>query len=95
MLGALVMTLGGSFAALMLGRALMGVGHTLSMLAGLTTILRHRAGPGLASSLNALEFSAMLGVLGGVRCVALLPRAVPWRRRSCSPARRSLAGLIW
>ena len=72
------MTSGGEFSTVLVGRVLMGTGHTLSMLAGLTTVLRYRAGPGLASSLNALEFSAMLGVLGGVSLVALLPRAVPW-----------------
>ena len=58
------------------------------MLAGLTTVLRYRAGPGLASSLNALEFSAMIGVLAGVSLVALLPRAVPWSTAfllACAP----------
>jgi MFS family permease len=76
--GALVMTQGGEFSTVLLGRVLMGTGHTLSMLAGLTTVLRHRAGPGVASSLNALEFSSMLGVLGGVSLVAFLPRSVSW-----------------
>jgi MFS family permease len=76
--GALIMTLGGDFATVLLGRVLMGAGHTLSMLAGITTVLRYRAGPGLASSLNAMEFSSMLGVLGGVALVAFLPRSVSW-----------------
>jgi hypothetical protein len=61
--GALVMTLGGEFSTVLLGRVLMGVGHTRSMLAGITTVLRHPAGPGLGSSLNALEFSSMLGMV--------------------------------
>jgi hypothetical protein len=56
----------------------MGVGHTLTMLGGLTAILRYRAGPGLASSLNAVEFSAMLGVLSGATLLSVLPRTVPW-----------------
>ena len=87
--GALVMTSGGEFSTVLLGRVLMGTGHTLSMLAGLTTVLRYRAGPGLASSLNALEFSSMLGVLGGVSLVAFLPRAVPWPTAFLSsPVRR-------
>ena len=87
-LGALVMTSGGEFSTVLAGRVLMGTGHTLSMLAGLTTVLRYRAGPGLASSLNALEFSAMIGVLAGVSLVALLPRAVPWSTAfllACAP----------
>jgi len=76
--GAVLLATGGGFGALLLGRALMGVGHTLTMLGGLTAILRHRAGPGLASSLNAVEFSAMLGVLGGATLLSVLPGAVPW-----------------
>jgi predicted MFS family arabinose efflux permease len=44
--GALVMTTGGEFSTVLIGRVLMGTGHTLSMLAGLTTVLRYRAGPG-------------------------------------------------
>jgi predicted MFS family arabinose efflux permease len=94
--GALAMTLGGEFSTVLLGRVLMGTGHTLSMLAGLTTVLRHRAGPGLASSLNALEFSSMLGVLGGVSLVAFLPRTVPWPTAfllACAPVLVSLATL--
>jgi len=78
LVGAVLLATGSGFGALMLGRALMGVGHTLTMLGGLTAILRHRAGPGLASSLNAVEFSAMLGVLAGATLVSLLPRSVPW-----------------
>jgi hypothetical protein len=78
LVGAVLLATGSGFGALLLGRALMGVGHTLTMLGGLTAILRHRAGPGLASSLNAVEFSAMLGVLTGATLVSLLPRSVPW-----------------
>jgi MFS family permease len=92
--GALLMALGGTFAALMLGRALMGVGHTLSTLGSLTAILRHRAGPRLASSLSAMEFAAMLGVLSGAGLLALLPRAVPWHAAwllACAPI---TAGLV-
>src|SRR5262245_30749301 len=94
--GALVMTLGSEFSTVLLGRVLMGTGHTLSMLAGLTTVLRYRAGPGLASSLNALEFSSMLGVLGGVSLVAFLPRSVPWPTAfllACAPVLVSILTL--
>ena len=86
--GALLLAGGGGFVTLMLGRALMGLGHTLCMLGGLTAILRYRAGPGLASSLNAVEFSAMLGVLSGATLLGVLPRTVPWNAAlllSCAP----------
>ena len=94
--GALVMTMGGEFSTVLVGRVLMGSGHTLSMLAGITTVLRYRAGPGLASSLNALELSSMLGVLGGVSLVAFLPRAVPWPTAfllACAPVLVTLVTL--
>jgi MFS family permease len=78
LIGAVMLAAGGGFGALVLGRAVMGVGHTLTMLGGLTAILRYRAGPGLASSLNAVEFSAMLGVLSGATLLSVLPRSVPW-----------------
>src|SRR5688572_21677235 len=77
-----------SFGLLLLGRALMGAGHTLGMLAGLTAILRYRVGAGLASSLNAFEFSAMIGILGGVGVLTMLPPALSWERAlmvACAP----------
>ena len=72
----------------------MGVGPTLSMLAGLTAILRQRAGPGLASSLNAVEFSAMLGVLTGATLLTMLPQSVSWATAlliACVPVLANLA----
>lgn len=92
--GAVLMATGGSFGMLLVGRALMGVGHTLTMLGGLTAILRYRAGPGLASSLNAMEFSAMLGVLSGATLLTVLPRSVPWNVAlllACAPLAVNLA----
>jgi MFS family permease len=86
--GALLLAAGSSFGTLMVGRSLMGMGHTLTMLGGLTAILRYRAGPGLASSLNAVEFSAMLGVLSGATLLSVLPRSVPWNAAlllACAP----------
>lgn len=76
--GVACLAAGGSLAWLLLGRVLMGIGHTLGMLAGLTTILRSREASGLASALNAFEFSAMLGILAGVTAVGALPGALPW-----------------
>lgn len=91
--GALLLATAGGFGTLVLGRALMGVGHTLTMLGGLTAVLRHRAGPGLASSLNAVEFSAMLGVLSGATLLSVLPRSVPWNAAlllACAPIAANL-----
>jgi MFS family permease len=91
--GVLLMVFGGSFAALLLGRALMGVGHTLATLGALTAILRYRAGPRLASSLGAMEFAAMLGVLSGAALLSVLPGTVPWHAAwllACAPIAASV-----
>jgi MFS transporter, DHA1 family, tetracycline resistance protein len=92
--GALLTGTSGTFAGLLVGRGLMGAGHTLATLAGLTAILRHHAGPGLASSLAALELSAMLGVLAGAALAAALPGAVDWNAvllLACAPVLVTLA----
>jgi MFS family permease len=86
--GIACVALGGSFGSLLLGRVLMGSGHTLGTLGLLTTILRVRAEHRLASALNASEFSAMLGMLGGVGLVGALPATLPWQAAfviGCSP----------
>lgn len=91
--GALVMAFGGTFVTLLLGRVLMGVGHTLTTLGGLTALLRYRAGSRLASSLGAMEFAAMLGVLSGAGLLSVLPRSVPWHTAwllACAPLASSL-----
>jgi MFS family permease len=69
---------GGTLPWLLAGRVMMGAGHTLGMLAGLTTILKSRQAAGLASALNAFEFSAMTGILVGVTVVGVLPGVLPW-----------------
>ena len=82
------LVLGGSFAWLVLGRVLMGTGHTLGTLSALTTILRTRADRRLASALSAFELSAMLGIFGGVTLVGALPRALSWQMAfliACTP----------
>lgn len=76
--GAALVIAGGELGWLALGRVLMGVGHMLGMLGGLTVILRHQAPGGMASALNAFEFSAMLAVLGGITLIGLLPQTLPW-----------------
>jgi MFS family permease len=79
---------GGTFGWLLLGRVLMGAGHTLGMLGALTVILRAHAERRLASALGAFEFSAMIGMLGGVTLVGALPSTLPWQTAlavACSP----------
>jgi len=86
--GILGMTAGGPFAALLLGRTLMGLGHSLAMVAVLTAVLHVHAGRRLGAALNAIEFSGMLGLLGGVTLVGWLPSALPWSSAflaACAP----------
>src|SRR5437867_699940 len=71
--GAAFLTSGGPFPILVLGRLLMGVGHALGMVAGLTAILHYPTGRSLASALNAYEFSAMIGILCGTVLIWVLP----------------------
>lgn len=77
-LGILAIGSGGPFGVLIAGRLLMGVAHALGMVAWLTTILRFLAGRSLGSALNAVEFTAMIGMLAGVGAVGALPRDLPW-----------------
>jgi len=86
--GVLCLGAGGPFWILVLGRGLMAVGHTLGMLGGITAILRYSAASRLGSSLNVYEFSAMIGMLGGVLLVGSLPTTLPWNLAlilTCSP----------
>lgn len=86
--GIACLVLGPSVGWLVLGRVMMGGGHTLGQLGLLTTILRTRADRRLASALNASEFSAMLGMLGGVALVGAMPVTLAWQTAfviGCSP----------
>jgi MFS family permease len=92
--GVLCLGVGGPFWLLVLGRGLMAVGHTLGMLGGLTAVLRHAAPDRLGASLNVYEFSAMIGMLGGVILVGSLPATLPWNVAlivTCSP---QLVGIL-
>jgi MFS family permease len=85
--GVLCIASGGPYPVLLAGRALMGAAHALGMIAWLTALLRH-AGPRLGSALNAFEFSAMLGMLGGIGVLGLLPTSLPWNAAlliACAP----------
>ncbi len=93
-IGALCLTSGGGFPVLVLGRLLMGLGQALSMMGGLTAILRFQSGRSLASALNAYELSAMIGMLGGVIAIAALPSSLPWNTAlllTCTP---QLIGIV-
>jgi MFS family permease len=87
-IGALCLTSGGGFPILVLGRLLMGLGQALSMMSGLTAILRFQSGKSLASALNAYELSAMIGMLCGVMMIGALPSSLPWNTAlllTCAP----------
>ena len=86
--GALCVTAGGGFATIVLGRLLMGLGQALSMVAGLTAILRFQSGKNLASALAAYELSAMIGMLGGAALIGTLPSGLAWNvafMLACAP----------
>jgi MFS family permease len=76
--GVLLLSTAGPFPVLVLGRILTGLGHTLSMVGGLTAILRDDHGPSPSTRLNVFEFAGMLGVLGGLAWVGLLPAGWAW-----------------
>jgi DHA1 family tetracycline resistance protein-like MFS transporter len=76
--GLVCVTTGTTFSLLVLGRALMGVGHTLLMVGGLTAILRDDKGADASFRLNTFEFSGMLGILGGLLVVGTLPATWSW-----------------
>lgn len=76
--GAVVLVSGDAFPALVAGRALMGLGHAINVVAGLTALLHYYAGRRLGAALNAHEFSAMIGLLIGAGLAAVLPRDLSW-----------------
>jgi MFS family permease len=78
--GVLLLSSAGSFLVLVVGRLALGLAHTLGMVGGLTAILRdHRTASG-AFRLNLFEFAGMLGILGGLAAVGLLPEGWGWNR---------------
>lgn len=76
--GMLLLATAGPFPVLVLGRLLTGLAHTLVMVGSLTAVLQDPPGPGASMRLNTLEFAGMLGVLGGLATVGLLPERWPW-----------------
>jgi MFS family permease len=77
--GLLLLVSGGPFWVLVAGRLLLGVAHTLAMVGGLTAILVEERGRNASVRLNIFEFAGMLGILGGLGAVALVPPAWGWK----------------
>jgi MFS family permease len=77
--GLLLLVSGGPFWVLVAGRLLLGVAHTLAMVGGLTAILVDERGRNASVRLNIFEFAGMLGILGGLGAVALVPAAWGWK----------------
>lgn len=76
--GMLLLATAGPLPVLILGRLLTGLAHTLVMVGSLTAVLQDPQGRRASMRLNTLEFSGMLGVLGGLVVVGLLPERWPW-----------------
>jgi MFS family permease len=76
--GMLLLATAGPLPVLVLGRLLTGLAHTLVMVGSLTAVLQDPQGRRASVRLNTLEFSGMLGVLGGLVLVGLLPSRWPW-----------------
>ncbi len=76
--GLLLLATGGPLGVLVLGRLLTGLAHTLVMVGSLTAVLQDQGGPSASMRLNTLEFAGMLGVLGGLALVGVMPERWPW-----------------
>ena len=67
-----------SFPLLVLGRVCTGLAHTLGMVGALTAVLQDDDRASASFRLNTLEFSGMLGILGGLLVLGALPAAWSW-----------------
>jgi MFS family permease len=76
--GMLLLATAGPLPVLVLGRLLTGLAHTLVMVGSLTAVLQGPQGRRASMRLNTLEFAGMLGVLGGLVLVGLLPQRWRW-----------------
>ena len=92
--GVLLLWSAGPFPVLVLGRVLVGIGHTLGMVGGLTAILLDHRGASSSMRLNVFEFAGMAGVLAGLAGVGALPADWGWPRAlliTCAPLVITLA----
>jgi MFS family permease len=78
-MGTVLLVSAGPFPMLLAGRFLLGVAQTLTMIGGLMAMLLDDHGPNASVRLNLFEFSGMLGVLGGLGLVAVIPAGWGWR----------------
>jgi MFS family permease len=95
--GMLLLATAGPFPVLVLGRLLTGLAHTLVMVGSLTAVLQDQQSPRASMRLNTLEFAGMLGVLGGLALVGLLPERWPWNLAllaAAAPVAVSLVGTV-
>jgi len=92
--GMLLLSTGGPFSVLVLGRLLTGLAHTLVMVGSLTAVLQDQQGPRASMRLNTLEFAGMLGVLGGLALVGLLPERWPWNLTLLAAAAPVMVSLV-
>jgi DHA1 family tetracycline resistance protein-like MFS transporter len=76
--GTVLLATAGSFPLLVLGRLILGFAYTLGTVGGLIALLLDDRGPGASMRLNVFEFSAMIGVLGGLGLVGVLPGHWGW-----------------
>jgi DHA1 family inner membrane transport protein len=76
--GTVLLAASPSFSVLVLGRLILGFAYTLGTVSGLIALLLDDRGPGASVRLNIFEFSAMIGVLGGLGLVGLLPGHWNW-----------------
>src|SRR5215470_15001923 len=76
--GTALLATSASFPVLVLGRLVLGFAYTLGTVSGLIALLLDDRGPGASVRLNVFEFSAMIGVLGGLGLVGRLPASWGW-----------------
>ena len=77
-LGLLLLVNARSLPVLLVGRFLLGISHTLTMVGGLTAVLLEGGGS-VSTRLNLFEFAGVLGIVGGLGTVALVPAAWGWK----------------
>lgn len=78
-LGLALLVSPGPLPVLLAGRFVLGISHTLTMVGGLTAILLEARRTSASVRLNIFEFAGMLGILGGLGLVALIPSAWGWK----------------